>query len=549
MSAYSQVQVPQVAMHAFDNSYDVKTTADMMQCIPVMCDEINPGEVVKISHETVIRFQPLLAPILHEVNVFLNYYFVPYRILWDKWEEFITRVEGEDTPVCPRFSDGKDYIPVTFGETSSISTLIGSLWDYFGFQTDVLLTEYNKPVPFPWLAYNMIWNENLRDENLQDEVPNGPLNPDVSRFGGSLHKINNTVLYRAWKKDYFTSALPFQQRGEAPALPISGFTSAVFDDIPNQYVMGAQQNDGVSAGVQEMYYYSTDGSSAALKGVQNGSLYTDGKQNLLVDGDDLGYDLNRHNTVDFANALGSDINDLRLAIALQHRGELSARGGQRYVEFLQSNYGAFPRDDRLQRPEYIGGTVNPVIISEVQQQSDSTQQNTPTGTLYGKATSVGVNKVGSYRAKEFGLIMGILTVSPKPVYQTGIDRQWSRFTPQDYFNPLFNGLSEQAILNKEIYSDGSENDEKIWGYTGMYNELRYKNSKVTGLMRSDFDYWHLSRQFSSLPELNGQFVSGSDVRKDIFSVPSEPGLIINHRNNVKIIRAIPRIPTPGINKI
>lgn len=543
MSVYSQVQVPSVAMHAFDNSYDVKTTADMMQCIPVMCDEINPGEVVKISHETVIRFQPLLAPILHEVNVFLNYYFVPYRILWEDWEKFITRVSGEDTPVIPRFGDSP-YYPKTIQEDKP--TGIGTLWDYFGFQTDVQLTEYNKPVPFPWLSYNLIWNEFIRDENLQSKAYNGPLNDADS--GGY---INNNVLSRCWKKDYFTSALPFQQRGVAPALPISGFSSAVFDidynSTANINILSAQANSQGGVSVQPVRLQNQE--NFAVVTSENGYTLAGNYGKMIVDNVKLGQVLSSSNEINFSNALGSDINDLRLAIALQHRGELSARGGQRYVEFLQSNYGSFPRDERLQRPEYIGGTVNPVIISEVQQQSDSTQQNTPTGTLYGKATSVGVNKIGNYRAKEFGLIMGILTVAPKPVYQTGIDRQWSRLTPEDYFNPLFNGLSEQAILNKEIYSDGTENDIKIWGYTGMYNELRVKNSKVTGLMRTDFDYWHLSRQFSSLPELNSSFVSGTDVRKDIFAVPSEPGLIINHRNNVKIIRAIPRIPSPGINKI
>ena len=540
MSVYSQVQIPSVTMHAFDNSYDIKTTADMMQCIPVMCDEINPGEVVKLSHETVIRFQPLLAPILHEVNVFLNYYFVPYRILWEDWEKFITRVSGEDTPVIPRVDLGNDRL----WHGSLDNAAPGTLWDYFGFQTNISITEQNAPVCFPWYAYNMIWNEFLRDENLQEEVGNGIQNKKAP--GTGFYLLNNQVLYRSWKKDYFTSALPFQQRGIAPALPISGFSSAVFNinedswEPLKQISPNPERDNQLLVGRIDNGYADFKGTNP-LEPLANDS-------RLGIRTSDLKSTLNS-NSVDFNNALGSDVNDLRLALALQHRGELSARGGQRYVEFLQSNYGAFPRDERLQRPEYIGGTVNPVIISEVQQNSDSTQQNTPTGTLYGKATSVGVNKIGNYRAKEFGLIMGILTVSPKPVYQTGIDRQWSRFTPEDYFNPLFNGLSEQAILNKEIFSDGSENDNKIWGYTGMYNELRVKNSKVTGLMRTDFDYWHLSRQFTSLPELNGQFISGSDVRKDIFSVPSEPGLIINHRNNVKIIRAIPRIPTPGINKI
>lgn len=233
------------------------------------------------------------------------------------------------------------------------------MWDYFGFQVGVNLTDYNRPVAFPWLAYNMIWNEFIRDENLQDEVLNGPL----TQTSGSSpnYRVNNNILYRCWKKDYFTSALPFQQRGIAPALPISGFSSAVFSSIDNIDVMAPQQAGGFSAGLKPLQYASSDGNTAVLRGTQNGALYSNQPDDptppyeIQIRGYDLETKLSgsAHNTVDFSNALGSDINDLRLAIALQHRGEISARGGQRYVEFLQSNYGAFPRDERLQRQNIL----------------------------------------------------------------------------------------------------------------------------------------------------------------------------------------------------
>ena len=267
----------------FDLSYEKKLTCDMAQLIPVMCDEVVPGDVFMIGNQAVVRFQPLVAPILHEINMYAYYFFVPYRILWDEWEDFISG--GEDG----QFSD-----PIP--EWEPTITTEGSLWDFFGFPVGVdPLGAY--PLDFPRRAYNLVYNEYFRDENLQTEVA----------------LTNETILNRAWEKDYFTSSLPWQQRGTAPALPISGTTHAVWTfDNSNLF---------------------------NLQGSSSGNKPNDVTRGVL-----------NNNTVDLSTASTFDIADLRLAFQIQKWMERNARAGYRYTQFLRAHFGVCPRDERLQRP-------------------------------------------------------------------------------------------------------------------------------------------------------------------------------------------------------
>ena len=466
----------------FDLSYEKKLTCDMAQLIPVMCDEVVPGDVFKIGNQAVVRFQPLVAPILHEINMYVHYFFVPYRILWDDWEDFISGgVDGQ-------FSD-----PIPEWEPT-INTE-GSLWDFFGFPVGVD-PDGAYPLDFPRRAYNFVYNEYYRDENLQTEVA----------------LTNETILNRGWEKDYFTSALPWQQRGTAPALPISGTTSAVW----------------------------TGGGSGVPTNIQFGLL-----NHNIFDADSL-VAINK-NTVDLSTASTFDIADLRLAFQIQKWMERNARAGVRYTEFLRAHFGVSPRDERLQRPEYIGGSKAPCIISEVLQTS-STDATTPQGNLAGHGITVSDAYCGKYHAQEFGLIIGIMSIMPRSAYSQGIDKQWLRKTKYDFYFPEFANLSEQAILNAEICATGTlSHNQDIFGYQGRYDEMRTKNSQIVSGMRTTFDYWHLGRQFNtgSPPVLNEDFIK-CVPRKDIFAVPSEPGLIVNFANIIKAFRPLPYMAVPGL---
>lgn len=504
MKTFKTVRQNRPPRSAFNLSYTKLATADLGYLYPVMCDEVVPGDVWKIGNQMVIRFNPMVSPVLHEINAYVHYFFVPYRLLWGpyteieeegNWEEFITGgIDGEDDSVLPR------WIPAT----PATECAVGSLWDWFGFEPGKSDYAGAYPMDFPRRAYNFIINEYYIDQNVDT-----PRSFQASTIGA-----------RRWEKDYLTSALPWQQRGLAPALPISGTTSAVFP-LPN---------DGLSGGanVQVVGYGFNMATAPQATGLQS----------ALND-----------NTVDLSVASTFDIADLRLAFQIQKWLERNARSGARYTEFLAAHFGVSPRDDRLQRPEYIGGSKSPIIVSEVLQTSES--GSTAQGNLAGHGISVSDTFCGTYKASEYGLIIGLLSVMPKPMYQNGIDRQWLRETKYDFFFPEFVNLSEQAILNREVFvTDGNEvTNEGIFGYQGRYDEMRVKRNQVVGLMRTDFDYWHLARQFTSVPALNSSFITSvgtGPIRKDFLAAPSEPAMFVHFANIIKAIRPLPVIAEPGL---
>lgn len=480
---------------AFDLSYSKTFTCDMGELIPIMVDEVVPGDVFKIGCESVIRFQPMVAPILHEVNQYVHYFFVPYRLLWDEWEDFITGgVTGNLSPALPRWQ------PVAGDVTT------GKLWDYLGFPTGVTPTlAMECPIDFPRRAYNFVYNEYYRDETLQTEV-------DLS---------NVNILNRAWEKDYFTSALTSTQRGAAPAIPLTGFGSI---QVPHQFqeaiagdfgAIGVRQNAVDSSGYIQ---------SSSSQGIANAESFFN----------DLDVDV---------STIGMSITDLRLAVQIQRWLERNNRAGARYTEFLRAHFGVSPRDDRLQRPEYIGGTKAPVIVSEVLQTS-STDATSPQGHLAGHGMSVNQDHCGTYHAQEFGLIIGIMSVMPRSMYQQGINRQWMRRTKYDFYFREFANLSEQAIEKGELFLQ-TNNNQQIFGYAGRYDEMRVKNNMVCADMRDTLSYWHIGRKFAAMPALNGDFIT-CVPRKDIFAVQNVDTLIVSFANRIKALRPMPVIAEPGM---
>ena len=485
----------------FDLSYEKKFTCDMGQLVPVLCDEMVPGDFFQFGNEAVIRFQPLVAPILHEVNMYLHIFFVPYRILWDNagtdnWETFISGgVDGDETPTLPRWEP--------------TNTAQGSLWDYMGFPVGID-PDGAYPIDMPRRAYNLVWNEYYRDESLQTEVA----------------LTNESILNRCWEKDYFTSSLLWQQRGTAPALPISGTTFADFT--------AAISGTGAWADGRGIMVTNVAPPNTHLETA--GGLYNSYALSAL-----------NKNTIDLSSATTFDIADLRLAFQIQKWMERNARAGARYTEFLRAHFGVSPRDERLQRPEYIGGSKSPIIFSEVLQTS-STDGTSPQGNLAGHGLTVSQSYCGKYHATEYGLVIGLMSVMPRTAYSQGINRQWLRRTKYDFYFPEFANLSEQAIENAEICATASSaHNIGIFGYQGRYDEMRTKDNMVCGQMRDTFDYWHLGRQFdpATPPTLNDDFVE-CVPRKDIFAVPSEPGLIVSHGNIIKAIRPLPIMGEPGL---
>ena len=479
----------------FDLSYRKTLTCDMGQLIPIVCDEMVPGDLFEIGNEIVVRYQPLVAPILHEVNVYTHYYFVPYRLLWNQWEEFITGgTDGQSSAVLPR------WYPTNNAE--------GSLWDYLGLPTGVVPNDA-LPMDFIRRAYNFIYNHYYRDENLQTPVA----------------ETNEAILSRAWEKDYFTSALPWQQRGIAPSLPISGNTSAVWN------VADVVSKDGSS-------YVDTSNITGVISTPTNSFQAYDGaKANALVAA------LNRNN-VNLSAATTFNVSDLRLAFQIQKWMERNARAGVRYTEFLRSHYGVAPRDERLDRPEYIGGSKAPVIVSEVLQTSSTS--TTPQGNMAGHGLSADKAYIAKYHAQEFGVVVGLMSIMPRSSYQQGIDRQWLRRSRYDFYSPEFANLSEQGIERAEIYATavGPQN-RVIFGFQGRYDEMRFKRSMVCGKMRTTYDYWHLGRKFNAAPLLNEEFIKCVPSKR-IFASQTEPGIIANVGNIIRALRPMPIMSSPGM---
>ncbi|MCL2182852.1 MAG: hypothetical protein FWB85_05210 [Chitinispirillia bacterium] len=566
--------------NVFDLSYRKNFTCDMGQLVPIMCDEVVPGDHLKIGNQVVIRFQPLSAPIMHEITATVHYFFCPNRILWKDWEKFI--VQGMLDGVTPLDYEIPRFMP-TWNNGMWRNCGLGTLWDYFGLPVpqaqrpgelgiDFVVT----PIDMPWRAYNRVFNEYYRDQDLQTIIGDGETEDEF----GNILSVNPYVLNRNWRKDYFTSARPRRQKGTPPALPAHlDLTSGLFswDALPPSFPDGRIQlgrlsgNGGGTMPVIKDFSMKNNvniqGSARedawALtfsRGLAGDASFT----GPVIDTNDVGARVAKGLRLDSAGAelTTFDVSDLRLTVQLQKWLERNSRAGTRYTEFLRAHFGVSPTDARLDRPEYIGGTKMPVQISEIVQNSETA--TTPQGQMTGHGLAADGSYAGSYFVQEYGIIIGILSVMPKPSYQNGINRQWSRRLPTDFYFAEFAHLSEQMIEQSEIFAGfGWSDDHTPFGYAGMYDEMRVKNDMVCGEMRvlagrPDLSYWNMTRSFDheAIPKLNSEFIT-CNPRKDIFLVQevtdpetnakySVPGLIVNVQNIIKATRPLPIIAEPGM---
>ena len=516
-----RVQVLKPGRSVFDLSYSKKMSGRMGYLYPMMADEVVPGDVFEIGADAVIRFAPMVAPVLHEITLKADWFFVPYRLLGSRdalgvdghthWERFITGGQN-GTSVTTRANLG-------LVNMNGAAVTEGSLADHLGYPVGVTLgTSYGQdsPLAFPMQAYMLIWNEYYRDPNLESE----------EQYWGNFAATTN-LKYANWEADYFTRALPWQQRGTAPALPVSGSTTAVWPDAAFVQTSPAGSVTGTAG-------FETVASQDRMQTGTDANAFANAKAFFA------------RNTVDLSSATTFNVSDIRLAVQIQRWLERNARSGTRYTEFLNAHFGTAPRDERIGRPEYIGGIRQPIIISEVLQTSQT--GTTPQGNLAGHGIMAGSHYVGKYHVKEYGLIMCLMSIQPKPAYQQGINRQWLRQTKYDFYHPEFANLSEQGIYNAEIYTQAAEaTNMTVWGYQGRYDEMRVKHDQVAGAFKSTLNYWHLGRIFSGLPALSSTFgkVDPTTVTR-IFAVPAADHLYVHWGNRIKAIRPLPYQSNPGL---
>jgi len=500
-SLFGSVKVNRPGRNTFNLSHEKKLSMNMGDLIPILNQEVLPGDKFRVNSEIFMRLSPMIAPMMHRVNVYTHFFFVPNRIVWENWEDFITGGEdGNSAPVHPYF---------TMADGNKGYWAKGSLPDYMGIpaqDTITPMTSEQNISALPFRAMAEIYNEYYRDQNVTDPLD---YHKGDGVHPGADYTTLLTIRKRAWEKDYYTSCLPWAQRGGEVGIPVEF-----------NYKDAATANPDTEGTVH------IDGDGETSVNTTKIAL-----ENLEEDG------------------VTVNINDLRKSARLQEWLELAARGGSRYREQLKTFFGVNGGDARLQRPIYLGGGRNPIVVSEVLSTvSDSNAQDfPPQGNMSGHGISVGRTNSFSHSFKEHGHIIGIMSVLPRTTYQQGLNRQWSRFDKFDYYFPQFAQIGEQEVKNKELYLDPyADLNEDTFGYQSRYAEYKYKESTVHGDFRDNLNYWHMGRIFDAQPNLNTSFIE-SDPTQRVFAVtdPDEHKLYVQIYNAVKAVRPMPyhNIPT------
>lgn len=508
---FKSVMMPRIGSSTFDLSHDVKLSFNMGELIPTCVMDVVPGDKFKMGVENMLRFSPLVSPVMHRINVSTHYFFVPNRILWDDWEDWIT---GEIDNVPPRI-------------TAMQNCDEGDLGDYMGVPTDLTSSTGKFFSAFPFAAYCKIWDEYYRDQNLQTEV-------FVPLVTGTNTDYQTNIAFspplkRAWQHDYFTSCLPWAQKGDAVTLPLTEN-----DQIDVELKGVGNTPDPVLFKKRSDHTASTSDPVVSA----SGEMYINTDESVIDPNGTLEVNINSESVT---------INTLRRAFRLQEWLEKNARGGTRYIENIYSHFGVKSSDKRLQRPEYIGGSHQKMIISEVlstAQTVDQSSNDIPIGQMAGHGISVGGGNTWEYTAEEHGWIIGIVNVQPETAYQQGIDKKFLRDDRLDYLWPNFAHIGEQEVLLGELYAK-SGNFFNTFGYIPRYSEYRFMNNRVAGEMKTSLDFWHLGRIFSTDPALNDIFIE-CDPDTRIFADDGTSDTIIAHVfNNIKATRKLPKYAIPS----
>lgn len=540
VKAHNFSNAPQVYQKRsrFDRSFVRKMTFDEGKLVPFFVDEVLPGDTISLTVRDFCRLATPVAPFMDNLYLDKFFFFVPNRLVWEHWQNFCFEQEDPD--------DSTDYVVPTCqlaGGTAGENG-IGTLWDYFALPTG--LTKALNVNALPFRMYYLIWNEWFRDENLQKSVKidksdtNAVFKADrISDqpswiFSSGQVYVNGFALAPRGKRfDYFTSALPFQQKGPGVELSLSG--NAFVYDAQGVSIDGVSNPKDVSVAGRLM--------SRELDGNWPHEVYEYDTTNQAL------FAANRFAYADLSSVTGVTINSLRTAFQMQKFYERLARGGSRYTEVLTSFFGVVSPDSRLQRPEYLGGSSKMININPVAQTS-STGDVSPQGNLAAYGVSASKYHAFTKSFVEHGYIIGLLEVRADLTYQQGINRLWLRSTVYDWYWPTFSHLSEQAILNAEIYAQGTEEDKRVFGYQERYAEYRYHPSEICGHFRSTYtkplDVWHLSQKFDSLPTLSDQFIQDKPPVERVVATKNYPHFLIDIGFKYYTTRAMPMYGIPGL---
>lgn len=536
-SIFTKISRPKIKRSNFNLDEEVKLSMNMGDLVPICCKEILPNDDLTISTELLIKFAPLAAPVMHRIQAYVHYFFVPTEQICSHWGDFINpKVNTQNNILLPTFnpSDFEDDLK------------IGSLADYLGLpvlNTDWIISTEDQISLLPFMAYQHIYNSYYRDENLEplpsessssqcaDIESNKNMQGDVASYSGIVGGMNSffKLRKRAWAKDYFTSALPSPQAGDDVLLPMETTISA------NGGMEFGLNGSILKQGDSTMNLYATF--SSDLKGRARATDKNGNYQPITYENG-----LEARNT-------SVTINDLRKALALQRFKELAERGGTRYPEMVRNFFGAFLPDWYVDRPIFLGGSKQPISIGEVVQTSSTdTATESALGQRGGIASSYGKVKTARLKAPCHGFLMGILSIRPTATYQQGLERMWSRNSIFDYPFPQFANLGEQEIKNKEIYASGDYMDDLTFGYTPRYAEWKEGHCHVCGEFRDTLSYWHFGRKFSETPTLSKEFVQMDNVSTDPFLVTDNQTehVYVNLYNRIRAYRPLPFFGTPSI---